>query len=89
MMARSLFSRVAMARAQYAAHVGRHDHQVAILVAVLDVPVEQRRGGQVVDRNVEEALDLAGVQIHGQHPVSTRLGDQVGHQLGADRRTRA
>ena len=39
---------------------------------------------QIVHRNVEEALDLGGVQVHGQHPVRARGGEHVGHQLGGD-----
>ena len=34
--------------------------------------------------DVEEALDLVGVQVHGQHPVGAGAGDQVGHQLGGN-----
>ena len=34
-----------------------------------------RRGEQIVDRNVEEALDLRRVQIDGQHPIGARAGD--------------
>ena len=75
-------------RAQHAAHIGRHDHQVAAVVALLDVAAEQGRGVQVVDRDVEEPLDLSRVQIHRQHAVGAGLGDQVGHQLGRDRRAR-
>ncbi len=36
----------------------------------------------------EEALYLRRVQVHGQHAVGAGLDDQVGHQLGADRRAR-
>ena len=39
---------------------------------------------QVVHGDVEEALDLGGVQVHGQHPVSAGGGEHVGHQLGGD-----
>ena len=39
---------------------------------------------QIVHRNVEEALDLGGVQVHGQHPVGAGGGEHVGHQLGGD-----
>ena len=46
-------------------------------------------GEEIVGRDVEEALDLAGMQIDGQHAVGARLGDQIGHQLGRDRRARA
>ena len=73
----------------HAADVGRDDHQVARAVALLDVAGEQGGGEQVVDGDVEEALDLAGMQIHRQHAVRAGLGDQIGDQLGADRRARA
>ena len=39
---------------------------------------------QVVHGDVEEALDLAGMEIHGQHPVSAGGGEHIGHQLGGD-----
>ena len=38
----------------------------------------------MVAGDIEIALDLGGVQVHGQDPVHTRLGQQVGHQLGGD-----
>ncbi len=43
-----------------------------------------RRGVEVVDRHVEEALDLRRVQVHRQHAVDARRGEQVGHELGRD-----
>jgi hypothetical protein len=52
----------------------------------LDVARHDRRGEQVVGRDVEEALDLAGMQVERQHAVGAGLGDQVGDQLGRDRR---
>jgi hypothetical protein len=55
----------------------------------LDVVGQNRDGDQVVGRNVEEALNLACVQIHGQHPVRAGPGDYIGHQLGGDRRAAA
>ena len=48
----------------------------------------QRRGVQVVHRDVEEPLNLRRMQVHRQHAVGAGLGDQVGDQLGADRRAR-
>ncbi len=42
------------------------------------------RGEEVVDRHVEEALDLPGVKIHREHPVAARGGDEVRHELGRD-----
>jgi hypothetical protein len=55
---------------------------------VLDVARHHRRGEQVVGRDVEEALDLAGVQVERQHAVGAGMGDQVGDELGRDRRAR-
>ena len=42
-------------------------------------------GAQVVDGDIEEALDGRGMQIDGQHAVGARRGDEVGDQLGRDR----
>ena len=38
----------------------------------------------MIHRDVEEALDLGGVEVHGQHAVRTGLGDEICHQLGRD-----
>ena len=73
----------------HAADIGGDDHQVAPGIAFLDVLGEEGGCDQVIDRNIEEALDLAGMQIHCQHAVGACLGDQVGHQLGRNRRARA
>ena len=65
-------------------HIGGDHHGVVMAVRVLLGEVVHKDGGaqQVVHRDVEEALDLVGVQVHGQHPVCAGLRDQVGHQLG-------
>ncbi len=77
------------AGADHAADIGRDDDQVLAGEAAADVLHEHRRGHQIVQRDVEEALDLAGMQVEGQHPVGAGAGDQVGDQLGRDRRARA
>ncbi len=70
----------------HAAHVRRDDQQVVRhRIVFLDVDRHQRRGLEVVGGDVEEALDLARVQIHGQDPVGPGAGDQVGDQLGGNR----
>ena len=76
------------ARAHHAADVRRNDHEVVELVVVLDVADHHRRGEQIVGRNVEEALDLAGVQVERHDAVGAGPGDQVGDELGRDRRAR-
>ena len=43
-----------------------------------------RGGVDVVDGDVEEALDLVGVQVHGEDAVDTGDLQHVGHDLGAD-----
>jgi len=41
----------------------------------------------MIDRHVEETLDLGGVQVHGQHAIGAGFGDQVCHEFGRDRDT--
>ena len=52
--------------------------------AGLEVVHEERAAQEVVHRDVEEALDLGGVEVHGEHPVGPGGGEHVGHQLGGD-----
>ena len=67
----------------HAADIGREDDQV---VAALgrEILEEDRRGEEVVHRDVEEALDLLAVQIHRQDAVGAGGDEQVGHELGGD-----
>ena len=81
--------RLASARAHHAADVRRDDDNVVLWpVALLDVARHHGGGEQVVGRDVEESLDLAGVQVERQHAVDAGAFDQVGDELGRDRRTR-
>ena len=73
--------------AHHAAHVRRHHHQIGVLVAP-DIAKQDRRGIHIVHRDVEESLNLVGVQIHRHHPVGADLADHVGHHLGGDRHPR-
>lgn len=41
---------------------------------MLDVRDHERFGIQVINGNVEEALNLAGVEVHGDDVVATRDG---------------
>src|SRR5690606_23039983 len=74
------------AGAHDAADVGRDDRYVGQLIVALDVTSEHWHGEEVVGGDVEEALNLAGVKIEGEHAVRAGLGDQVGDQLGRDGR---
>ena len=53
------------ARALGEAEVGDHDEVLELLLP--EVVAEQVDRGQLVDRDVEEALDLALVEVHRQH----------------------
>src|SRR3712207_6907106 len=44
-----------------------------------------RHGGEVVDRLVEEALDLTGVQVDRHHAIGPGHREHVGDELGRDR----
>ena len=70
-----------------AADVGRDDHEVLEL-ELADRVEEHRRREEVIDRDVEEALDLRGVQVHRQDAVGARGRQQVRHELGRDRHAR-
>src|SRR5690606_34077008 len=63
-----------------------NNHQIAKRVADgAEVFIEHLRGGEVIDGNVEKALNLRRVQVHAQHPIGAHSGDQVRHQLCCDR----
>ena len=38
----------------------------------------------MVNRNIEETLDLVGVQVHGNQTVDARHTQQVGNEFGSD-----
>ncbi len=64
----------------------RRDHgQLLVAVLLLDVVGEDRQRHQVVDRAVEETLDLVGVQVDHDQPVGPGGLEEVGHQPRRDR----
>ncbi len=65
------------------AEVGR-DHHGPRQVATAEVPGQLRDGGEMVDRNAEEAVHLRGVQRHREYPVRARRRDEIGDQLRGD-----
>ena len=62
---------------------GDDDH-VGVVVLGGDVVGEHRQGPQVIDRPIEEPLDLGGVQVHRHDPVSTGSLVEVGHEASGD-----
>jgi hypothetical protein len=68
-----------------AAGVGRdHDDLVAWQPEVQEVLLEHRQRGHVVDRHAEEALDLAGMQVHREDAIDARRLQHVRHQTRGD-----
>ena len=60
-----------------------------VVEALVDEVARQHvDGGQLVDRDVEEALDLALVEVHRQHAVGAGDGDHVGDEPRRDRHAR-
>ncbi len=51
----------------------------------LKIGAENRYAEQVIDRNVEKALNLGGMQVHRQNPVRAGGGDHIRDQLCGDR----
>ena len=81
------------ARTHHAADVGRDDHDRFVRIEAAPSSMSADITGareQIVGRDIEEALDLTR---RGDRRVSTRSAparlDQVGDELGRDRRARA
>ena len=67
----------------------RGDDDTALDVQVLADPAKGAGlGVQVVDRDVEESLDLGGVEVHCDDVVTSSGLEHVGHQAGGDGGTR-
>ncbi len=70
-----------------AAGVGSDNRQGWIRLA-REIVDDDRRGEQVIDGNIEEALNLRLVQIHRQHAVGAGGAHDVGDELGGNRNAR-
>ena len=65
----------------YAAQVrGNHDH--ILQVFLFNVICQNRRSRHMIQRDVEEALDLGRMQVDGQHPGDACALQNIRHQLG-------
>ncbi len=65
--------------------VGRNHHEIPGGFLFLQVFAHQRQRGNIICRYIEESLDLGGMQVHGDDPVSPGTFQQTGHQTGCDR----
>ena len=64
---------------------GDDDHVLAHGTELLGVVVDEDGvAEEVIHGDIEEALDLVGVQVHRQHTVNARGDEHVGHELGGD-----
>ena len=72
------------ARALDAAGIRRHDDGAVAAVAEHAQLLDQdRHREQVIERDVEEALDLTGVEIHRERAIGAGGGDQIRDELRA------
>src|SRR6188768_528833 len=76
------------ARALHAARVRGDEHGILVEARLQVVLEEYRQGVQVIERDVEKTLNLAGVQVDGEHARDARRNQQIRDQLGGDRRAR-
>ena len=70
------------------ASIGGHNHTVLDLKVVADPAEGAGFSVEVVDGDIEEALDLRGVEIHRDDMVAASGLKHVSHQTGSDGRTR-
>ena len=76
------------ARPLHAARIRRDDRQIG-QIQLAEVAHQHRAGEEVIDGNIEEALNLGGVQIDKQGAIGACGRQQVGDELGADGYARA
>src|SRR5690606_23916098 len=83
-----IIQRLGQGAGTYHATDVRGNHHQVIVILALDVGDDQRRRVNVVYRDIEEALDLVGVQINGDNAVDADAGEHVSHDFGSDRNAR-
>ena len=70
------------------AYVGGNDDHVLRVFELVEEILRKNRGRvQIVHRDIKEALDLRGMQVHCEHTVSACGFDHVGDELRGDRVT--
>ena len=67
-----------------ASHVGAGEHDVIYVELLADIGHEKGGTIQMVDGDVEESLNLVGVEVHADDPVGSGGLYHVGNYLGGD-----
>ena len=78
-----------LAREARTAGIGRDRDEFLRQAQVSEVLRQHRERGHVVDGHLEEALDLARVEIHREHAIGARRLDHLGDEFRRDRLARA
>ena len=66
------------------AYIRRRNNHILQLEA-LDIGDEYRGCVKMIDRDIEETLDLIRVKIHGDQAGNAGRSQHVGHEFGSDR----
>jgi hypothetical protein len=64
-----------------------NDNAVFNIEIFADPPQRTRLRVQVVDWDIEEALNLTGVKVHRNYVIASCHLEHIGHELGGDRRS--
>src|SRR4029079_14931083 len=65
--------------------VGADDHELLVEMLVDEPLIEHRHRRHVVDGDLEEALDLAGMEVHGDDALGADRLERLGDDAGGDR----
>ena len=76
------------ARTRYTAEI-RGDNDNILKLLRTEVIRNDRRSSQMIDRDIEEALDLTGMEVNRHDTGYTSRGHEIGHQLCGNRLTAA
>ena len=71
-----------LSRALDAADIGRNDHVDIPLSG--EIVVKGRAAQQIIDGDIEKALNLFRMKVHGKYSVRARRRNEIGHQLCGD-----
>ncbi|MBT9171223.1 MAG: hypothetical protein DDT18_01595 [Actinobacteria bacterium] len=59
------------------------DYCRILKILFFKIGCQKRYGGQMIHGHVEKSLNLAGMEIHGQHPICTGCAYQISQKFGS------